>query len=299
MPPRALALLTLLPALPLVAQDEGALRTAFEGRTVTVLLDMPATSSGVNVHPERSQPIDFSQLASRLKDHGTAIRRGESVMVTKVRVKKSHIEFQLGGGGYGTFGDEVAPAPGVVTAPQGKSRREEDLERQVRAETDRDKRRQLQRELDDLRRTRERENARLQVEQEQARQLAEANLRDRRLDAGSRFNVHYADAVPAAALTPAGLQAALAAYVRFDATPVGAPGPEAERPGGIAALRKGMSLAELEAALGPAVVASRTTRDGQTTARREYETGGQRIVATLVNGVLVDYAITPLDADSR
>src|SRR5690349_7253797 len=88
------------------AQNEAALRAALEGRTVTVRLDMPATSQGVDVYPQDAAPLDVRELAERLKANGTALRIGQQAMITKVVVKKnSHIEFQLGGGGYGTFGD--------------------------------------------------------------------------------------------------------------------------------------------------------------------------------------------------
>jgi hypothetical protein len=36
-----------------LAQNEGALRAAFEGRTITLKIDMPATSQGVDVFPPR------------------------------------------------------------------------------------------------------------------------------------------------------------------------------------------------------------------------------------------------------
>lgn len=301
---RAAVVLAVVPLMSLAAQDEASLRKAFEGQAITMKIDMPATSSGVNVHPLRATPLEFPDLARRLKEHGTAIKRGESILVTKVLVKKDLIEFQLGGGGYGTFGDAVAQPSLVGRGIQGKTRREEDLERRIRAETDRAKRRELERELDDLRRTRERDNARLVAEQQQAQQAANAALRERKLAAGSRFNIRYDGGVPASALTPDALRAALAQYVAFDgagssvATPSSAAAPAPPR-GGATALRKGMSVAEVEALLGPAISAARTTRDGLQVSTREYETGGQRVVTSFVSGVLVDYAITPLDGGLR
>ena len=46
---------------PAAAQDEAALRLFFEGRRVTVTIDMPGTSDGVDVHADASRPIDFRQ----------------------------------------------------------------------------------------------------------------------------------------------------------------------------------------------------------------------------------------------
>ena len=96
-------------AQPALGQNESVLRQAFEGKTVTVKIDMPATSRGVDVYPLEAMAVDFREVAQRLKDNSTALRIGQQVMVTKVVVKKnSHIEFQLGGGGYGTFGQARA-----------------------------------------------------------------------------------------------------------------------------------------------------------------------------------------------
>jgi hypothetical protein len=50
------------------------------------------------------------------------VRRGDQVLVTKVKVKKDLIEFQLGGGGYGTFGDDASPHVNVPLA--AKTQRE-------------------------------------------------------------------------------------------------------------------------------------------------------------------------------
>ena len=59
----------LLLALPLVgahAQNEAALRRTFEGTSVVVRIDMPGTSSGVNVHPGSDMPVDFPDVAEKL-----------------------------------------------------------------------------------------------------------------------------------------------------------------------------------------------------------------------------------------
>lgn len=108
---------------PLAGQTETVLKEYFEGRTVSPKLAMPGTEDGVDVYPGSPRPIDFSRYASRLKEYGTAIRAGEPVTVTKVRLKSKHIEFQLGGGGYGTFGDETSSGVPVAPAPSLNERR--------------------------------------------------------------------------------------------------------------------------------------------------------------------------------
>ncbi|MBI4474725.1 MAG: hypothetical protein HY646_18785 [Acidobacteria bacterium] len=57
-----------------------------------------------------------------------------------------------------------------------KSNREKDLEKQARTEPDAAKKKALQRELEDLRRARERENARIQAEQTRAEEQMKARI---------------------------------------------------------------------------------------------------------------------------
>lgn len=96
---------------------EDELKRYFEGKRVTLKIDMPATSQGVDIHPERPQRLNYSEYGDHIKGSGTAIRTGESIMITKVKVKDKRIEFQLGGGGYGTFGVvEASRKAGKLTA---------------------------------------------------------------------------------------------------------------------------------------------------------------------------------------
>src|SRR5262245_23294569 len=171
------------------AQSEGHLKRFFEGKTVVVKLDMPGTEDGIDVYPGTSMPVDFPRVASRLKRYGTAIRRGDEIMVTKLRVKKDLIEFQLGGGGYGTFGDDDSPH--VDWHPAAKSEREKNLEKELGTTTDPTQKRKIREELDGLRRRREREDASNRVAAETATQIKESNIRQRRVEGGSRFNLRY------------------------------------------------------------------------------------------------------------
>lgn len=276
-------------AAPLAAQTEGHLRRFFEGKTVLVKLDMPGSEDGVDVYPGTSMPIDFPKHAARLKQFGTAIRRGDEALVTKLRVKKDLIEFQLGGGGYGTFWDDNTS---TVTAPSvPRTEREKNLEEDLRKATDPAARRKIREELDALKRDREREENRLRTEAEQASQLKEANLRQRRLEGGSRFNLRYRPIVPPEELTPEAVMRALDEYVDFGPlrgeTPAAAP----PAPGSGIALRKGMSDAEVSALLGLPETLSHRAEGTLRVTVASYLLNGRRVEAEFVEGVLVRFTI--------
>jgi hypothetical protein len=272
-------------ASPVIAQSEDQLRAFFEGKTVRLKLDMPGTSEGVDVHPGTAQPVDFPQHASRLKRFGTAYRRGGEVLVTKVKVKGDHIEFQLGGGGYGTFGDDASPHVAVRTA--AKSEREKNLERDLQKATDADQRRKMREELDALRRKRERENSRLEAEAAQAEQVKAANIRQRRIEGGSRFNVRYDSDVQGEALTPEGVMRALAEYVDF--SPISGDRPEGSA--GPSELRKGLTVEEVDAILGRPEAITQRKEGTLTVSVSTYRARDRRVTAEFVEGVLIRFTI--------
>ena len=136
------------------AQNPDALSPYFEGKQVTVKIDMPGTQKGVDIYPNRQPPLDAKSYGDRLKQFGVSLQWGDTVMVTKVKVNKDNVEFQLGGGGFGTAGDNSDTS--VHFTSSDKSDREKDLENQISNESDPDKRRSLQRELDYVRSERER-----------------------------------------------------------------------------------------------------------------------------------------------
>ncbi len=140
------------------AQDEAALKERFEGTLVRVKIDMPAHQSGVDVWPLAHPQLNWEELGKRLKKNGIALRGGETALVTKVKVKKNLIEFQLAGGGYGTLGDDIADVH-YSSAP--KTQREKNLEQDLKRENDPAKRRQIEEELDALKRERQREDERV------------------------------------------------------------------------------------------------------------------------------------------
>lgn len=269
-------------------QDERTLKREFEGSSVRVRMDMPGAEDGVDVYPERSRPIDYSQYAQRLKTYGVALRSGESVIVTKVKVKDDLIEFQLGGGGFGTSGDDTRTEVTVPSVP--KSKREKDLEKQVKAETDRDKRRKLQDELDDLRDEREREDRRNQASVAGASEQRRESVRRQRADGGSRFNLRFRDGVPASAVFPDAIRQALGKYLDFanydeDSTD---PQPPIASSSG-AAMRLGLLLSEVEAMFGPALTAEERMEGTLHVSVRTYARPEGRITAELVEGVVIRF----------
>lgn len=285
----ALPLLAL--TAPLAAQSEAHLRRHFEGRRVTLKIDMPGTEQGVDVYPGTDRPLDYSRYAGRLKENGTAIEAGDGAMITRIRVKSSHIEFQLNGGGYGTMGDETSSSVYVESTP--KSNREKNLEAELKRENDPERREELTDELDDLRDAREREDARNRADAALNAQQREQYIRQRRLEGGSRFNVRFQNAVPASALTPHGLEAALAEYVIFPDLAVnpavGAP-TAGSTPGGKLP-RKGMTAAELEELLGAPMQTAERSEGSLRVVTRTYRFGGGRVTAEFVEDVLFRYSV--------
>ena len=276
------------------AQSEAGLKDHFEGRMVTVKLAMPDTEDGVDIYPLDSRPLDYTRYADRLKDYGTAIKAGEQVMVTKIRVKSKLIEFQLGGGGYGTMGDETSS--NVSTASTPKTKREQNLEAELRRETDPAKKRAMKEELDDLRKEREREDARNRAAVAEAQEHKKQNIRERRLEGGSRFNIRYREGVPSTSLTPQAIKRALAEYVRFDfdsslaskpAIPVADPQPA--KPS--RRLYKGMLLDQADAALGPPQKSTERMEGKLKVITRTYPSEDGVMTAEFVEGVLFRYTL--------
>jgi hypothetical protein len=290
--------LVALASTPAYAQSEPELRDFFEGKSVRVKLDMPATQEGIDVFPDARRPIDFTQYSVRVKATGVAIRSGDSVLVTRVRVKDKLIEFQMAGGGFGTFGDDTSTS--VYVPSVSKSRREKDLERLVKDETDRDRKRQLQRELDDLRNEREREDSRNRARAAGATEAKRARIATDRLHSGSRFNIRYQNGVPPG-LGPDGVMSALAEYVEFPfatdrpqapSRDTVAAQPDLQRPApGPGAIRKGMTMAEVEQELGKPERTSDKSEGTLKVVTATYARDDQRITAEFVEGILIRYSI--------
>lgn len=269
------------------AQNEDALRSFFEGRRIRVKIDMPGSSEGVDLYPERDRLLDFKQYGDRLKKYGVSIRSGESSIVTLVKVKKDIVEFQIGGGGFGTAGDDSSYSVGLSSV--AKSNRERDLEALVKSEKDAGRKKTLQRELDDVRRQRELENNRIAAERMQVEEQRKARIAEQRLRGGSRFNLRYSR-VPGD-LSPEEVVEALSEYVEFPgdapAPIAGARMPQSSAKGPF----KGMLRASAEEAFGPPVETSARREGALSVITAVFLSGEQRIVAEFVEDVLIRYSI--------
>jgi hypothetical protein len=293
--PCAAAILMTL-AAPAAAQNEDALRSFFEGKRVAVKIDMPGTSDGVDVKPDASRALDYRQYGDRLKTYGASLRAGDSAVVTLVKVKKDLIEFQLGGGGFGTFKDDSSSSVSIPSVR--KSSREMELEKSVKDETDPRRKRELREQLDDLRDTRERENRRIDVERIKAEERKRERIAWERLQGGSRFNLRYSGVVPAGT-RPEDVMAALAEYVDFSAEglmPRGdaslPPAAPESRPSAASLPRKGMTRAEAEREFGIPTEVSDHREGALTVTTLVFVRDEQRIATEFVDDVMVRYAIT-------
>lgn len=196
----------------LLAQDE-PLRHAFEGKSVIVKVDMPGDDGGISVYPDREDPVDYRKVGDALRKYGAALRKGDEVMITKVHIKPKLIEFQLGGGGFGKWGDNWN-RPSTPSTTVSKSSRERQLEkaRGSASGADRDR---IDRELGHLERERRYEEYRRRDGEAAAKDRAEQWEADKRLRMGSRFNLQFPNGVPPEATTPDAIMKALAEYVDF------------------------------------------------------------------------------------
>jgi hypothetical protein len=275
------------------AQDEPALKSFFEGRPVMLRMDMPGSADGVDLHFDETHPMDVDHYQRDLKRYGVAIHAGDLSVITLIKVKKDLIEFHLGGGGFGTFGDDTSTSANIKLLE--KSDKEKALEKQVKDEKDPAFKKKLEKQLDEVRDDRERENRRLTYEKERIEEEKRQRIAQQRLSGGSRFNLRYANRVPPRT-TPESLIESLAEYVDFNpqrsapaATPAMAPG-FASRDFGV--LRKGMLRSEAERAFGRAVERRERRDGGVNIVTLVFETPDHRIAADFAEDVLIRYTIS-------
>ncbi len=276
------------------AQSEAILQQAFEGKSVTVKIDMPGTHQGIDLYPNRDRLIDFDSYQRRLKQFGAALRSGDSVLITKVRVKDKNIEFQLGGGGYGTAGDDTDTSVNFSSAP--KSRREKELEEDLKNTTDSQARKRIQDDLNYERRQREREDSRNRARAEEAAEAKKERIARRRLEGGSRFNIWYEPRVPA--VTPNQLMELLAEYIDFGTRRDAQPQRPVANPTAsisdesLLRLRKGMTRTDVLALFGPP---QRTAEKGSGDTKilvLLYQVGERDVQIELMSDVLIRYVIS-------
>lgn len=297
----------LLASPPANAQDASTLQNYFTGKQVVLKIDMPGSQKGVDLRFNQGTPMNWKEYGSRVKQFGVAIHQGDLARVTSVVVKKDMIEFQLDGGGFGTFGDDTNTT--VTPKTVEKSDYEKTLEKQIAETDDDDKRRALQRELDRERARRERQEAINQQRAEMASQQKAQVVAQNRLSGGSRFNLRWSGSIPADQLTPQAVMQHLSEYVTFNAAPpanadVAASHTAAAAPPANAApadtssvpatakLKRGMKIDEVTSLFGPGKLVSDSVVGGLKTQVMDYGTNERHVEVTYVEGVVVKYSIT-------
>jgi len=297
-------------AAPAVAQSEWTLKEYFEGRVVRARIDMPATNNGIDLDVDERQKIDFGKYQREVKTNGVAVKAGDTIMVTKVKVKGRHIEFQLGGGGFGTLLDD--DWGWVSGTSSSKTQREKDLERDLKTERDAEARRRMTQELDTLKKDRQREDERNRVAADQATEVSKMRIWEQRGQGGSRFNLRFRGDVPRD-ITPDTVVAMLAPYLEFTDAGVittsvssdrlerrpraaveDAPSlPAGKSPTSLTeGLRKGLTRDEVDRLAGPPTQISERHDAGLSIVRAVYVRNDHRVDAEFVEGVLVRYTLS-------
>ena len=282
---------------------QSALQNYFVGKQVTLQIDMPGTAKGVDLRMDRDDPMDWKQYSSRLKEFGPALRSGDRSTVTTIVVKKNLIEFQLDGGGFGTFWDDDNTS--VTPYHVDKSNYEKQLERDIRDTTDPARKRELQRELDRVRSRREREQRADDRAAQIASQIKTQQVADKRIRGGSRFNLRWDGSIPQDQLTPDAVMKLLDAYVDFGnlpqekpifqptaANPAAPSGPASAPNTPMTQLKRGMPIGDVSQLLGLGRQVSQSTSDeGLKTQIFEYLPNDYRVQVTYVDGIVVRYSI--------
>jgi hypothetical protein len=306
---RAVLLSVAVPALLSAQTGADAVISYFTGKQVLVKIDMPGTQKGIDLRFNKPAPMDWKEYSSRMKQFGPAIHKGDIARITTIVVKKDTIEFQLDGGGFGTFGDDTNTT--VAAKPVEKSDYEKSLENQIANTDDPDKKAQLQRDLDRERTRRQRQEAANQRAAQIASQIKAQQVMDKRMSGGSRFNLRWKGSIPPDQLTPDAVMAQLSEYIDFSGlqtagtgsnsgpVPVPLSMPISQPPGSqpppppTAHLQRGMSLNDVANLLGQGKLLSESTGDnGLKTQVYEYISGDRRAEVTFVEGTVVKFSIT-------
>jgi hypothetical protein len=244
--------------------------------------------------------MNWKEYSNRLKSNGVAIHKGDTARITGFVVKNDRIEFQLDGGGFGTFFDDSSTT--VNSRSVDKSDYERQLERDIANTTDEDKRRRLQRDLDRERSRRHRQEADNQDAAMVASQIKSQKVADDRLRGGSRFNLRWSGSIPPDQKNPDAVMKLMADYVTFPAAEqAGAPPPPAAIENtavdngvpATAQLKRGMKMGEVSNLFGPGKQMSQSvSADGLKTQVFEYTSGDRLVDVTYVEGLVVRYSIS-------
>ena len=278
-------ILSTLIALPFFAQSEGELKKYFEGKMIVPLIDLPGSTDGIYIFPEKDTPLDYGDYGNDLKKFGPGAYANEAILITKVVVKKNHIRLELGGGGYGGFFAESA----YVSTPQvAKSKAELELEKKI-SDAHEDDEKELRKELNRLRAERREEQARLDMEAEHAKAIKEERIAKKRATSGSRIHIKYDRRIRDSDLMINIVLDNLAKYALLEED-MGAPDPMPAS--NMANIKKGMSWGEANMILGMPLQANTIKDNGLTVITCRYMRNGELITAKYVEGLLVSYSIS-------
>lgn len=280
-------LLFTLTYLQVSTQSESLLKQQLEGQRVEVLIEMPATKEGIDVHVNEPIPIDFKVYTSRLKEHGVALYPGDVVLITTIKKKREHIEFQLAGGGYGTFGDEDSPVKYGSRIPP--SAREDAIEKILKDKSDEANRKNLEKEIQRLRTNRKIDQERLDREAELAAASKMEEFQRLRLQAGSRFNIRLDRNVESKDLTLKKIKEYLREYVSF--TPGSSINETEVADAHTLSMAKGITWTQLSSLLGAPKTMARSNACGLDIMECTFEKDGMVYQVTLVEEVVVKYSI--------
>jgi hypothetical protein len=307
----ALIMISLTIGFAFAAEPDSSIESYFSGKEVVLKIDMPGTQKGVDLRFNKTPPMNWKEYSSRLKEFGPAIRKGDVARITSIVVKKDTIEFQLDGGGFGTFGDDTKTT--VDAKSVDKSDYEKSLENQIANSTDDDEKRRLQRDLDRERARRERQQGANQRDAQIASQMKSQQVSDNRMRGGSRFNLRWDKSIPPDQLNPQAVMARLADYVEFNdwrsnsaavpaqSTPApatavvpadsGAPADSSGSP--TANLKRGMKMDEVTNLLGAGKKISESAgADGLKTEVYQYAVEDRSAEVTYVDGIVVRFSIS-------
>lgn len=287
--------LLLLSVILLNAQSEEALKLAFEGSRVELRIEMPASSEGIDIYVDKANNLDFEDYSKRVKQHGISLYPGDNVMVTKIKFKKKHIEFQLAGGGFGTFGDESGHVSSVSIA---KSSRQEEIEKKLKenkslSADDKKKLENERRDLENNRQVRQREADRQAAFEEE---MKKSRIQDLKRTSGSRFNIHFEDKIEDKNITPELVRKAISKYVVFEHQKE-APAPQTSAvssPQSTAplTLQKGLSIEQVMGLFGIPKNLKTTEECSLEKTTGVFESANQKIEATFIEGILIRYQIS-------
>lgn len=305
MPLKQILALAWIFTLTLAAQTEDALRRTFEGRTVRVKIDLPATKDGLDAYWRRDPSTDMQKYSQRMRQYGPALRSGDLVAITTIRVKGKNIEFQLGGGGYGVSGDDT----GSVSVPSvPRSNREIELEKQISREPDGDYRDRLKRDLARVRDQREAEERRQRARARELEIIKKQEIANLRMQAGSRINLWFKDGyLKESVPTPQQLMQMLAEWIDF--SPMGGqspartstnvteppppPAPPPTNSGNFATpgrITRGISVDQVHGILGAPNNAREGKQGDLPTLTETWDKADERIEVLYVGGVVVKYS---------